>query len=322
MKTHQLITVLALGIVYVVWGSTFFGVKLALEGGLSPFFLIGLRFLAAGAALYGFGRLRGARAARAAEWGEATLFGFLLLVCGAGLVAWSEQYISSSLAALLVATSPVWVTLLDPEQRLTGRKWAGLILGLLGVGWLVGASLTLDGEGFLWGCLACLLSALAWAVGSLWARRSQSDISAISKAGMQMICAGLMLLLAAFISEGSLMMHTVTPHAWWSLLYLTLLGSLVAFSAYTWLVANTPASIVSTHAYVNPVVAVLLGSLLGGEKLSPETGLAAATAMLGVVILILPEPSPKAQPGSPLTLVARHELRKPRPRPSAPRRAS
>lgn len=289
MKIHQLLTLLCLSIVYVVWGSTFFGVKLALTGGLSPLFLIGLRFLGAGLALYGLGRLRGGRAPRPREWAEAGALGFLLLVCGTGLVAWSQQWVSSSLAALLVATSPVWVTLLDPEQRLTGRKWLGLLLGLSGVGWLVGASLTFDGISFLWGCLGCLLSALAWAVGSLWSRSLRSDLPALSRAGMQMTLASLFLLLFALLNEGAPLTHQISSQAWWALLYLTLLGSLVAFSAYTWLVANVSSAVVSTHAYVNPVVAVVLGAWLGGESLTPQTGLAAATALAGVVVLMLPD---------------------------------
>lgn len=293
MKKHQLLTVLSLGIVYIVWGSTFFGVKLALDGGLEPFFLIGLRFLLAGAVLYGLARLKGARPAAARDWGESALLGFMLLVCGAGLVAWSVQWISSSLAALLVATSPVWITLMDREQKLTARKWLGLILGLIGVGWLVGASLSFDSVGFVWGCLACLASALAWAVGSLRARNSSVAVSPISRAGMQMVCAGFMLLGWSLLSQEQSGLEVVTGQAWWAFAYLTLFGSLLAYSAYSWLVSNVSAGMVATHAYVNPVVAVLLGSLLGGEILTPQTGLAAGVAMVGVIILMLPErPSP------------------------------
>ena len=296
MKRHQLITVLALGIVYVVWGSTFYGVKLALEGGLQPFFLIGLRFLLAGSALYGLARWQGAASASRKDWAESALLGFLLLVCGAGLVAWSVQWISSSLAALLVATSPVWITLMDREQKLTSRKWLGLILGLIGVGWLVGASLNADGDGFFWGCLGCLASALAWAVGSLRARTAGDHISPVVRAGMQMIWAGVMLLGLSLCNEELSSLRYVSGQAWWALGYLTLFGSLVAYSAYTWLVANVSASVVSTHAYVNPVVAVLLGSLLGGEALNPSTGLAATVAMVGVVVLMMPERATATRP--------------------------
>jgi drug/metabolite transporter (DMT)-like permease len=178
---------------------------------------------------------------------------------------------------------------MDREQKLTARKWLGLILGLIGVGWLVGASLSFDSVGFVWGCLACLASALAWAVGSLRARNSSDAVPPISRAGMQMVCAGFMLLGWSLLSQEQSGLEMVTGQAWWALAYLTLFGSLVAFSAYSWLVSNVPAGMVATHAYVNPVVAVLLGSFLGGEILTPETGLAAGVAMLGVIILMLPE---------------------------------
>lgn len=296
MNRRQLTTVLALGIVYVVWGSTFYGVKMALEGGLRPFFLIGLRFLVAGGALYGLARCQGAPAASRRDWAESALLGFLLLVCGTGLVAWSVQWVSSSLAALLVATSPVWVTLLDREQKLTSRKWVGLLLGLAGVGWLVGASLSFESASFLLGCLGCLASALAWAVGSLRARSAGTHISPMTRAAMQMIWAGAMLLGLSLGSEEWSALTRVSGQAWWAFLYLTLFGSLLAYSAYTWLVANVSASVVATHAYVNPVVAVLLGSLLGGEALSAQTGLAAMVAMLGVVVLMLPQRPSTAVP--------------------------
>ena len=289
MKNFKLVALLHLMIVYVVWGSTFYGVKLALEGGLTPFYMIGLRYLVAGAALYLLARVGGLRPASSREWKESAILSFFLLVCGAGLVAWSQRYISSSLAALLVATSPVWVTLLDPDQKLTARRWLGLVLGLAGVGSLVGASLNLDGEGFLWGCLGCLASGVAWAFGSLRARRNTREIPPMAGAGMQMICAGLVLLLMGLFSGHQLPLDVITSKAWTAWLYLTLVGSLLAYSSYTWLVTNTSAALASTHAYVNPVVAVLLGSVLGGENVTVATALSAAVALSGVVILMLPE---------------------------------
>lgn len=296
MKKHQLMTLLALGIVYVVWGSTFYGVKVALEGGLAPFFLIGARFLLAGVALYGLARWQGAEPARARDWGESALLSFLLLVCGTGLVAWSVQWISSSLAALLVATSPVWITAMDREQKLTARKWLGLVLGLVGVGLLVGASLTMEGSMFFWGCLGCLASTFAWAVGALRGRDSKSQATPITQAAMQMIWAGLILSLVSLVAQEQGYLGAVTAQAWWALAYLAFFGSLIAYSAYTWLVSNTSAALVSTHAYINPVVAVVLGSWLGGELLTPQTAVAAVIALAGVVVLMLPEPQPGVPP--------------------------
>ncbi len=302
MNRQKLMIVLSMGIVYIVWGSTFYGLKVGLEGGLPPLLLVGVRFLLAGGVLYGLASLAQrrrlaklqqtqtlkARGTAWLEWKEAGLLGFLLLVCGPGLVGWSQQWVSSSMAALLVATSPVWVTLLDREQKLDGRKWVGLILGLVGVGALVGASLDFNSPGFLWGAAGCLLSAVAWAVGSLRARSAPSETPKTLKAGMQMMAAGLMLLLGAWIKGETFVFSNVSLDAWLALAYLTLLGSLVAFSAYLWLVSNVSAAVVSTHAYVNPVIAVLLGSLLGGETLTAGTGAAAALALTGVVVLMLP----------------------------------
>ncbi len=325
MRRHQLLTVLAMSIVYVVWGSTFYGVKVAVEGGLQPFLLIGLRFLLAGSVLCAVAGRGSGRVPRAADWAQTGLLAFMLLVCGTGLVAWSVQWISSSLAALLVATSPVWVTILDPTQKLTARKWLGLLLGLGGVGLLVGASLSFDSPGMIWGCLGCLASAFAWAFGSLRAKAADRTITPITRAGMQMIWGGFMLVaLAVYLGEHR-NLHLVSGPAWSALAYLTVFGSIVSYSAYSWLVANVPAGMVATHAYVNPVVAVVLGSWLGGEVLSPQAGLAAVIALSGVVILMLPEPKVEA-PALALVASSQGEAEVeggPRaPRPLKPRRRS
>lgn len=293
MNKFKLLALLNLIVVYVVWGSTFFGIKLALEGGLTPFLLIGLRYLVAGSMLYVAVRSSGARPATVAEWKESAILSFLLLVCGAGLVAWSQRFISSSLAALLVATSPLWVTLLDPEQKLNARKWLGLLVGLSGVGAMVGASLRFDNQGFLLGCLGCLASALAWAFGSLRARRTVRDIAPVAQAGMQMICAGLSLVLLALITGDGLSLEAVSMKAWLAWLYLTLFGSLLAYSSYTWLVSNTTSALASTHAYVNPVVAMVLGALLGGEQLTPASVAAGLVALTGVLIFMMGEQKPR-----------------------------
>lgn len=287
MTKQKLTAALALSVVYIVWGSTYFGNKVGIEGGLPPLLMIGLRYLAAGLIFFALARSKGARVIPPAEWREATLLGFLLLVCGGGLVGWSQQWISSSLAALLIATSPVWVIMLDREQAMTAQKWLGLGMGLLGVGWLVGASFTFDSAGFLWGCGACLLAALSWAAGSLRARKAPVGMSPTLRAGMQMISAGVVLILGATLSGERLVVGAITGKAWIALVLLTLFGSLT-FGVYIWCMTNLSASVVSTHAYVNPVIAVLLGGLFGGEQLTLQTGMAACVAMIGVVILMLP----------------------------------
>lgn len=309
MKKHQLVTLFNLSVVYIVWGSTFYAIKLALEGGLTPSFLIGLRFLFAGSVLYILSRVTEQTAPSRTDWNHAATQSFLLLVCGVGLTAWSQTWLSSGLAALLVATSPIWVTLFDREQKLTLRKWLGLVLGLTGVGLLAGSSLSLEGSGIIWGFLGCTFAAFTWAIGSLRARHLSSTVSAFTRAAMQMICAGITLLLIALFQGEGLAIGQISNEAWWSLTYLSAFGSLLAFSAYTWLTANASAALVSTHAYVNPVVAVLLGAAFGGEILTPQMGVAAATAMLGVVILMAPErPNTAAVPALSLLPATRGHL--------------
>lgn len=278
----------ALSVVYLVWGSTFFGIRIGIEGGIPPLSLIGLRFLLAGLMLYGFARWNGERPAGPKEWKESALLSFLLLVCGPGLVAWSEQWLSSSLAAVLTATSPVWITLLDGEEPLTPSRWAGLVLGSLGVVWVVASSLTLGGENMFLGVAACLASALAWAVGSLRARRRPQPRSWVFTSGLQMTLAGAGLMVLAYLGGESVAISSVESQAWLALGYLTVFGSLVAFSAYTWLLSNTSPITLSTHAYVNPVVAVFLGIVLGGETLTWGAGIGGVLALLGVVLLVRP----------------------------------
>ena len=293
MKSMKVLTFLNLSIVYLVWGSTFLGSKLAIEGGFGPFALVGLRTLVAGAVLYGVARLSSAVVPSAKAWREAFISSSLLLVGGTGLVAWSQVYIPSSLSALLVATSPVWITMLDSEQKLTVQKWVGLLLGIIGVGSLVGASLDFSNEGVVWGIAGTLLSSLSWALGALRTKRNKALAPPVTQAGMQLMTGGMSLLTIALIGEGGVVLEQISALAWGAWLYVTVLGSIVGYSSYTWLVNNTSAAVASTHAYVNPVVAVILGSVIAGESLTMSMGIAAFVALTGVVILMLPEPTPR-----------------------------
>ena len=281
-------TGIALLTVYLVWGSTFLGNQLGLEGGLPPLFLVGTRFLLAGLLLYGVARWNGESRGTWKEWKEAFLLGFLLLVCGPGLVAWSQQWLSSSLAALLIATSPVWVTLLDGDEKLTRTRWLGLMLGLLGVATLVGSSLVFSGENVLLGAAACLFSALAWAVGSIRAKKRSESKSWMFYSGQQMMLAGGVLSLLSYLGGEAVSLSTVEFKAWLALGYLTVFGSLVAYGAYTWLITNVSSATLSSHAYINPIVAVFLGIYLGGENVSPYLGSGALLGLLGVVLLLKP----------------------------------
>ena len=284
----QILVITALFTVYLVWGSTFFGIRVGLDGGFPPLLLIGTRFLLAGSLLYALARWSGEARGRWEDWRESALLGFLLLVCGPGLVAWSEQWLSSSLAALLVSTSPVWVTLLDGKETFTPHRWLGVLLGLLGVAWLVGASMTLSGHNVLLGVAGCLVSALAWAVGSLRAHRRPQRRGWLFLSGQQMLFAGGFLSLLGAVWGERLALTGLEQQAWLALGYLTIFGSVVAFGAYTWLLNNTSPETLSTHAYVNPVVAVFLGMFLGGESISEQDGVGAVLALFGVLLLVMP----------------------------------
>jgi drug/metabolite transporter (DMT)-like permease len=287
MKKHFFV-VMALLTVYLVWGSTFFGIRVGLEGGFPPLLLIGTRFLIAGSLLYAWARWRGENRSSWEDWREGAVLGFLLLVCGPGLVAWSEQWLSSSLAALIVSTSPVWVTVLDGKESFTRTRLMGVGLGLFGVAWLVGASMTLDGSQALLGVAGCLASALAWAVGSLRAHRRPQRRGWLFTSGVQMLFAGGTLCLMGLVGGERLAVTAVEQQAWMALGYLTVFGSVLAFGAYTWLLNNTTPATLSTHAYVNPVVAVFLGISLGGESISRQAGFGALLALVGVLVLVLP----------------------------------
>lgn len=277
-------TMLAFGCVYFVWGSTYLAVLVGLES-LPPFLLSGVRFLVAGSVLYLWERLRGEGAPTSKQWATATKVGTLMLVTGAGAVAWAEQWVSSGLAALLISTVPLWVVLLEwldgTARRPGATVVAGLVLGLIGVAVLVGA--TAQG-GSLGGILVVLLAALSWSWGTLMARGRDLPDSAALATSMKMVWAGLVF---CFLSLGAgERVANLSSRSVWALVYLTLFGSVVAFSAYVWLVRKCGASRVSTYAYVNPVVAVFLGWALGGETLGGGALLGAGLILAAVFLIV------------------------------------
>ena len=287
MENKALLRGLALSTVYLVWGSTFFAITIGLES-MPPLHLIGLRFLVAGMLLYGVARSQGAPALTTAQWREQAILGTLLLVLGPGLVAWAEQWVASGLAALLVGTSPLWIALLDEHKPLTAQRMAGIALGLVGLGLLVGNDFRLLEPGRLMAMAALLGSALAWAVGSLYARRT-SPLPTGLRAGSQMLWAGLVLLVVGQARGEAFDPWATSRSGWLALAYLTLLGSLLAFWAYNWLLSNCPAHVLATHAYVNPVVALWLGCWLGAEPLGLPIVLATMLSLAGVALMTASE---------------------------------
>ncbi|HEY0972609.1 MAG TPA: EamA family transporter [Gemmatimonadales bacterium] len=299
--------VAAYAAVYVIWGSTYLAIRFAIET-LPPFMMAGVRFLVAGAILYGWSRLRGAARPSRANWVATAIVGGFLLLGGNGGVVWAEQRVESGIAALLVATLPLWMALLEwvgPDRRRpTGRTALGILLGLAGVAVLVGPEALLGGAANVdpLGALVLVLASLAWAIGSLYSRRAPMPASPQIGSGMQMLAGGALLtLLGLTTGEGSgveLAAFSTTSLA--ALGYLITFGSLIGFSAYVWLLRVEPTSRVATYAYVNPVVAVALGWLLAGEAMTAQTAVAAAI-IVGAVALTVSAPKKRdATPAGPV----------------------
>ena len=305
-------------VVYVIWGSTYLAIRFAIET-LPPFGMAGVRFVAAGAILYAWARWRGAPRPVRANWIAAAVVGALLLVGGNGGVVWAEQKVPSGLAALLVATEPAWVVVLDwlrPGGHRPGvAVVGGLVVGFLGVGLLVSPTdLIGGGQVDPAGALILVLASVAWAVGSLYtARGAPLPRSPMLSTGMQMLMGGGMLLLVGTAAGewGRFDPAAVTMKSVLALAYLLIFGAILGFTAYTYLLKNTTPARASTYAYVNPGIAVLLGWLLAGEALSPRVVLASLTIIAAVALITSHQtssggsvPTP-GRPASPKTAVRR-----------------
>lgn len=267
---------------YVVWGSSYLAIRFALEG-FPPLLMAGLRFLAAGGALYVFLRLRGAPPPRPPEWKGAAVIGIILLVGGTGGVTLSEKWVASGLASLAVAAVPLWAALfgLLAGQRLRRREMVGLALGFGGV-----IILNLEGDfrAHPQGFAILLLATLAWSFGSVWSRRWTMPPGLMSAAA-QNLAAGLFIVPAGLLA-GERFPGTLAWRPVLALAYLVLFGSIVGFSAYLFLLARVRPSVATSYAYVNPAVAVLLGLTVGGETVS-ATGLLAMVVIIAGVMLVL-----------------------------------
>jgi len=282
-------TVGALGIVYVVWGSTYLAIRYALEG-FPPLLSAGLRFAAAALLMLGYLALRRPAVLRANrdQLVTAVASGILLLVGGNGLVTVAEQRVESGLAALLIACVPLWIVILRTLMR--DRPGPATALGVL-VG-LVGVALILrpggSGHTDLGYAALCVLAAFSWAVGSLLVTLRPVPADPLALTTFQMAAGGVVLLAAAAVRGEPARFHpgAAPGTAWLALAYLVVFGSLVAFTAYVWLLGNAPVSIVATYAYVNPAVAVLLGALVAGERLG-GSALAGGLVVLAAVAVVV-----------------------------------
>jgi drug/metabolite transporter (DMT)-like permease len=284
----------ALATVYVVWGSTYLAIMVAIRT-LPPLYMSSARYLVAGAALYVFAARRGAARPALRHWRSAVVAGAALLLVGNGGVALSEQRIDSGVAALLIATVPLWIALFDrvfAGRRLPRASVIGLLVGLGGVAALVGpvGSAGIDAVG----AVAALVAAVGWAGGSLYARGAAVPGDLLLGSAMQMLAGGALLAVVGTASGEASHVHTPSLASLGALAYLVVVGSIVAYSAYVWLMRSAPTSIVSTYAFVNPAIAVGLGAAFLGEPLSLRM-LAASAAIVVSVALIVTAREPRTQ---------------------------
>lgn len=291
LPSKKITLLVAFAIVWFGWGSTYLGIRVALET-LPPFALAATRFLAAGLALYALARLRGAERPTWVHWRKAGGTGLALFLVGNGGVVWAERTVASGLVALLTATVPLLVALMESvrscrHERPTLFSVVGLLGGLLGVGLLVGPSGT-GGVPIVEASIV-LLGSVCWASGSLYARGMERPASAALTAAMQMLAGGAGLAVAAALHGEwtTLDWHRFSARSLAALAYLAIVGSIIAFSAYMWLLRNVPSDQASTYAYVNPVVAVVLGYLLGDEVLTSRTMVAGAVILASVAMTLM-----------------------------------
>ena len=279
--------------VYTIWGSTYLAIRYAIQT-IPPFLMGGVRFLISGALLYLWARYRGAERPTRIHWRNTAIAGAFLLLGGNGAVVWAEQSVPSGLTALLVSILPFWLVIIEwvrpPRQRPSNAVIAGLLLGFVGIIVLVGPG-NIGGTGDIrpLGALVLILGSLAWAIGSFFARDANLPDSGLLTTGMEMLAGGVLLsLVGALTGEfRGIDLHAVSRASAIGLLYLIFFGSLIGFTSYIWLLDKVSPAMLGTYAYVNPVVAVLLGWAIAGERLSARTGVAAAIVICSVALITL-----------------------------------
>jgi drug/metabolite transporter (DMT)-like permease len=281
----------AFAAVYVIWGSTYLTIRISIET-IPPFLMAGIRFMLAGAILFAVVYRPWAKRERERitwrQWRTALIIGGLLLLGGNGLVTWGEQYVATGLVALIVATVPLWMAVLAPLYGGSRVRWTaafGVGIGLAGVALLLRPG---GGVPTQWQAYVVLLSPILWANGSLYAQRAHMPKQALHATGMEMVAGGALLALVGLFSgeAGRVHLANISAVSAWSFVYLVLIGSLVGYTAYIWLLQNVTSSAASTYAYVNPLVAVVLGALVLGEPIGVFT-IVAGVMILAAVALIL-----------------------------------
>lgn len=287
------LTILSFAAIYIIWGSTYLGILLAIKT-IPPFFMAGTRFLVAGGLLLLWGLLRGEKLPDRNSLLKISFSGVLMLFIGNGAVVYAEQYLSSGLAAIIVATVPLWLVILDRSHwKFYFTHWqiiAGLLIGFGGVILLFAGKAAGDlftSKMKLISLFVLTMGIIGWTIGTLYAKYQKMQGSTIMKVAIQMTAAGIcFILLGLFLNEGqNFSISNVSSESLWALLYLLFFGSIVAYMAYMWLLSIKPASLVGTYAYVNPVVAVFLGWLIANEPISTQQAIGLGIIIMGLMIV-------------------------------------
>ncbi len=295
-QPSKIAVITAFAALYLIWGSTYLGIRFAIDS-IPPLLMAGARFLLAGLIMYAIaGFQRGRWKSSLTEWRNAAIIGACLILFGNGGVTVAEQWVPSGLASLLVATVPIYIALLawltGSAPRPRPMVMLGLAGGFVGVGILVGPALTAPPSGanghLGLGMLVLLFGSLLWSIGSLYSRRASNSASPLLSSAQTMLCGGVLMLLVGLLSGEARGFHLrqVTALSLGAFIYLVLIGAIVGYTAYIWLLRHCDPAKVATYAYVNPVVAVLLGALFAGETLSARTALAAAIIIGSVAVVI------------------------------------
>jgi len=302
---------LAFAIIYFVWGSTFLAIRVGVRE-VPPFLFAAMRFLLAGLSLYLWMIVRGERSPTPRQWLSAFAIAVLAFVFDYGLLFWAEQRVPSGLAAVMLATIPAFMALSEivllGTQRFTLRLGSALLIGLAGVAVLVSHSLNLGGAPIdTTGAVALIIASISWSLASALTRKLPLPSSKVMNSGAQMLAGGILLTFTAAALGEFRGFHpaAVSGGTWLALAYLAVAGSIMGFTAYIWLIHHESPTKVGTYAYVNPIVAVLVGYFFGGEELGPRTAVGTLFILISVVVITtMPAKKPIAPPGAPGTLQA------------------
>lgn len=289
VSSNRPLIILSFLSIYVIWGSTYLAIRYAVET-IPPLYTAGFRHLCAGTILLIWALAKGLRP----TWAQiraSVVIGFFFFLIGHGSLHWAELFVPSGLAALLIAVEPIFVFVLSSAAgrtwRLNGMLLTGILMGLAGVGMLMRSATLETAHGLTVGSIAILIGAFSWSVGIIYSRRSHLSGSPLLLSALSLLSGAVMLLVAATVAGEArgFTLAQVSAKSWVSLGYLILFGSVIAFTAYNWLLEHYSPTLVATHTYVNPVVAVLLGWAYGGETLTARVGIA-AVLVVGAVVLV------------------------------------